>query len=152
MLIGGDDSFSVQSRKKHILNHIVPEMFDDVLHQNIIKAANKLAKDEFPITLDYFLAKARKTKTLILIEMAARLQELNDKFITNTNCDYYLKLLQEIFFDEQFSKNSTYEEFNCRVTLLSLPALRVRVKHAQCSTSSKKWKKEGVKFFCSVWR
>lgn len=111
MLIGGDDSFDVQSRKKHILNHIVPEMFDDVLYQNIIKAANKLAKDEFPITLDYFLAKARKAKTVILIEMAARLQELNDEFITNTNCDYYIKLLQEIFFDEQFSKNSTYEEF-----------------------------------------
>ena len=112
MLIGGDDSFAVQSRKKHILNHIVPEMFDDVLYQNIIKAANKLAKDEFPITLDYFLAKARKAKTLILIEMAARLQELNDEFITNTNCDYYLKLLQEIYFDEQFSQQATYEVFS----------------------------------------
>ena len=112
MLIGGDDSFAVQSRKKHILKHIVPEMFDDVLYQNIIKAANKLAKDEFPITLDYFLAKARKAKTLILIEMAARLQELNNEFITNTNCDYYLKLLQEIYFDEQFSQKATYEVFS----------------------------------------
>lgn len=111
MLIGGDDSFAVQSRKQHILKHIVPEMFDDVLYQNIIKAANKLAKDEFPITLDYFLAKARKTKTLILLEKAAILQRLNEEFITNANCDYYIKLFQELYFDEQFSKNSTYEEF-----------------------------------------
>lgn len=112
MLIGGDESFAVQSRKKHILKHIVPEMFEDKLYKNIIKAANKLAENNMPITFDYFLAKAQKTKTLILMEMAATLQQLNDEYITNTNCDYYIKLLQEIFFDEQFSKKSTYEEFS----------------------------------------
>ncbi len=111
MLIGGDDSFEVQSRKKYILRHITPEMFDDNLYSNIVKAAMRLAEKKYPVTLDYFFAKAKQTKTLMLIDKAATLQELNDEYITSANCDYFIKLLQELYFDEKFSKNASYEEF-----------------------------------------
>ena len=111
MLIGGDDSHAVQARKKYILKHVTPEMFSDPLYTNIVKAANKLLKLDYPITLDYFLQKAKKMKTLCLIEQAIRLQQLNDEFITNTNCNYYLKLFHEIYFDEMESKKLSYEDF-----------------------------------------
>lgn len=117
MLVGGDDSFEVQSRKKHILKHIVPEMFEEKLYKNIIKAANKLVQEGLPVTFDYFLTNARKTKTLLLLEMASTLEELNNEYITNRNCDYYIQLLQQMFFEEKFSVNSSYEEFKALETL-----------------------------------
>lgn len=117
MLVGGDDSFEIQSRKKYILKHIDPVMFDEVLFQNIVKTANKLVDNGYPVTLDYFLSKAKKLKTLKLIEYAVDLQALNAEYITTSTCDYYIKLLHEMYFDEQFSKNSSYEDFKRLETL-----------------------------------
>lgn len=127
MLIGGNNKFDVQARKKHILQHITPEMFDDVLCKNIVKAAQKLLKENCPITFDYFLTKAKKTKTLLLLQMADKLNDLKDSFTTNVNCDYYIRLLQELFFDENFSKTSTYEEFKALESLKEKVALKNNV-------------------------
>ena len=111
MLIGGDDSFDVQSRKKYILKHITPEMFTTGLYSVIVKAAKRLADLKMPITLDYFLAKAKQIKTLQLIDNAETLQELNDEYISSVNCVYYVRLLHELYFDAKFAQRLSYEEF-----------------------------------------
>lgn len=129
MLIGGDDSESVQMRKKHILRHVTVEMFDDMLSQNIVKAAQRLGEKGHPITLDYFLTKAKQTKTLLLIEEAATVQQLNNEYVTSANCGYYIKLLQEMYFDKNFSKSASYEEFKHLEELKKKVELKNSVSH-----------------------
>ena len=102
MIIGSDDN---TEKQKHILSHLIDDMFTNKIYREIFRTLKDLEKSKKEINIANLIENSNKE------HIKQYSIDLNKEYITNGNCDFYINKLVDNYVSNLVSESSDLEDY-----------------------------------------
>ena len=124
MIIGGKNI----EKKEYIIRHLNKDMFSELLHKRIFEGILKLKKEQKEIEV------GNLCEILTIEEQKKFAISLEKEYITNMNCDYYLKKIQAIYIKRLLKECDSFEGYKKIEEIKRKYSVHSEIKHISEST------------------
>lgn len=146
MLVGGQN----YDKKKHMLNHLNEKMFRNAICRQVYKACKSLNEENKIIEVSNVCEHLKKE------EIRAFCLKLNEQYITNSNCDFYLEKLLNLWLKDLLKECVSFEQYREVEKLKEKYSLKKNVKPISAGTDElileyfNKWGKEVKTYYPQI--
>ena len=119
MLLGSENRY----RKEHIISHLNKDMFSQKLYRDCFMVIDEIHRSGKDIDITAFCENSgQETQRLLALE-------LNKEFITDANCDFYIRKVQDFYIEKLAIECKSLESFHKIEALKNKYALKKNVFH-----------------------